>query len=63
MSTEEQKIKAELAAAEATLKADLAKGAAAEANATTWVKVHFVWLAAGAGALLGFIAGRLIGHL
>lgn len=59
MGTEEEKVKAEIDAADATLKADLAKAKADEANIGTWVKVHYVWFAGIGGALLGFILGHV----
>lgn len=53
MSTEEEKIKAEIAAAKAALESDLAK-------ATGMVKLHMVFIAGAIGALLGFIAARIV---
>jgi hypothetical protein len=53
MSSEEEKIAAEVKAAETALQADLAK-------ATGMVKTHMVWLAGGVGALAGFILGRVV---
>lgn len=59
MSTEDDKIKAELAAAHATLEGVEAKAKAEEVSLVNRVKPHLVAIGFGLGALLGFIAGKV----